>query len=119
VCPNHKISGGRILSRSTRKVINRAATALRLAAQGISQTDSWLGLFFRRMKSRLGPAGAITATAHKLACIIYHLLKNKEPYVEIDAVLYTARVDRARLGRLKKQAAAMGYELVQTRTLTE
>jgi len=119
VCPNHKISGGRILSRSTRKVINRAATALRLAAQGISQTDNWLGLFFRRMKSRLGPAGAITATAHKLACIIYHLLKNKEPYVEIDPVLYAARVDRARLGRLKKQAAAMGYELVQTRTFTE
>jgi len=119
ICPNHKISGGRIPSRSTRKVINRAATALRLAAQGVSQTDSWLGLFFRRMKSRLGPAGAITATAHKLACIIYHLLKNKEPYVEIDAVLYAERVDRARLGRLKKQAAAMGYELVQTRTLTE
>ena len=119
LCPNNKISGGRILSRRTRKVANRAATTLRLAAQGVSRTDSWLGLFYRRMQSRLGPAAAITATAHKLACIVYHLLKYKEPYVEIKSVLYAERIERARLSKLKKQAAAMGYELVQTRTLTE
>jgi hypothetical protein len=71
------------------------------------------------MQSRLGPAAAITATAHKLACIVYHLLKYKEPYVEINSMLYAERIERARLGKLKKQAAAMGYELVQVRTLTE
>jgi len=85
LCPHNKISGGRILSRRTRKVVNRAATTLRLAALGVSHGDDWLGLFHHRMKSRLGPAGAITATAHKLASIIYHLLKTKEPYIALES----------------------------------
>jgi hypothetical protein len=71
------------------------------------------------MKSRLGPAGAITATAHKLACIIYHLLRNKEPYVAVNSAVYAGRIERVRLGRLRKQAAAMGFELVQIKALAE
>lgn len=119
LCPHNKISGGRILSRRTRKVVNRAATTLRLAALGVSRGEDWLGLFHRRMKSRLGPAGAITATAHKLACIIYHLLKNKEPYVAVSSAVYAERIERARLRRMRKQAAAMGFELVQIKALAE
>lgn len=119
LCPHNKISGGRILSRRTRKVVNRAATTLRLAAQGVSHGEDWLALFHHRMKCRLGPAGAITATAHKLACIIYHLLKNKEPYIALESTAYAERIHRARLGKLRKQAAAMGFELVEIKTLTE
>lgn len=114
LCPNNKISGGRILSSHTRKVVNRAATALRMAAVGVAETDTWIGSFHRRMRPRLGPAGAITATARKLATVVYHLLKNKEPFVDRDLALYEERVHKQRVARLKKQAARMGFTLVPT-----
>ena len=112
--PNNKISGGRILSSRTRKVVNRVATALRMAALGLAETDTWLGSHHRRMRARLGPAGANTASARKIATIVYHLLKTKEPFIDRDLLAYEARVYRHRLARLKKQAKALGYELVET-----
>lgn len=112
--PNNKISGGRILSSRTRKVVNRVAAALRMGAVGIAETESWLGSFHRRMRARLGPAGANTATARKIATVVYHLLKTKEPFVDRDLLAYEARVYRHKLSRLKKQAKALGYELTQT-----
>jgi len=114
LCPNNKVSGERVLSTRTRPVINRVATALRMAATGVAESNTWLGSFHRRMRGRLGPAAAITATAHKIANVIYHLLKNKEPYVERDLVKYEQKVYRNKLNRLRKQAATMGYELVPT-----
>jgi hypothetical protein len=113
-CPNNKISGGRILSSRTRKVINRASTALRMAALGVADTETWLGSFHRRMRARLGPAAATTATARKIATVVYHLLKYKEPFVDRDLIAYEARVYRHKFARLQKQAAALGYQLVQT-----
>jgi transposase len=65
-------------------VINRVATTLRLAAQAVGRTDTALGIFYRRKKAHLGPAKATTATARKLACLVYHLLKYKEQYREPD-----------------------------------
>jgi hypothetical protein len=112
--PNNKISGGRVLSSRTRKVVNRVSTALRMGAVGVAETNTWLGSFHRRMRARLGPAGANTATARKIATVIYHLLKTKEPFIDRDVVRYEARVYRHKLSRLKKQAKVLGYELVQT-----
>ena len=112
LCPANKISGGRVLNSRTRKVISRVATALRLAASGVAETQTWLGSFYRRMRARLGPAGAITATARKIATVVYHLLKYKEPFVDRDLLRYEARVYRHKLTRIKKQAKALGFELV-------
>ena len=112
LCPNNKISGGRVLSTRTRSVVNRAATALRLAATGVAETQTWLGSFHRRMRSRLGPAGATTATARKIGTVVFHLLKYKEPFVDRDLTLYEERVSRHKLAHLKKQAARMGYKLI-------
>lgn len=112
ICPNNRISGGRLLSTRTRPVVNRVATALRLAATGVAETDTWIGSFHRRMRSRLGPAAAVTATARKIATVVYHLLKNKEPFVDRDLAAYEERVHRQKLSRLKKQAARMGFKLV-------
>jgi transposase len=67
LCPNHQITGGKVCRRRTRRVRNRAAQALRVAAQSLHRSKTALGAYFRRMRSRLGPAKAITATAHKLA----------------------------------------------------
>jgi transposase len=114
LCPNNKISGGRILSSRTRKVVNRVATALRMAAVGVGDTETWLGSFHRRMRAKIGPAAATTATARKIATIVYHLLKNKEPFIDRDLLAYEARVYRHKFARIQKQAAALGYQLVQT-----
>src|SRR4029077_18262999 len=81
LCPNWKKTGGRVKSSRTRPGVNRAATALRWAAHGLHRSQGALGAFLRRMKSRLGVPAALTATAHKLARIVYLALKHGLPYV--------------------------------------
>lgn len=112
LCPNNKISGGRVLSARTRPVNNRAATAFRLAALGLARTDTWLGSFHRRMKGRMGEAAALTATAHKLAVVVYHLLKHKEGFVDRDLAQYEARIYKHNVAYVKKKAKALGLKLV-------
>ena len=75
LCPDNRISGGKVLSSRTRRVINRVSDALRMAATTLERSQTALGGFYRRMKARLGAAEGITATAHKLARIIYRLIK--------------------------------------------
>ena len=80
LCPEKQVSGGKVLYTRSRKVKNRAAIALRLGAHSLYRAKNYLGEFHRKMKWRLGAPEAVTATAHKLARIIYHLLSTKEPY---------------------------------------
>lgn len=75
LAPHHDITGGRIVRSRTLKVHNRAAQALRIAAQSLSRSQTAVGSFYRRIRARAGPQRAVTATAHKLARIIYHMLK--------------------------------------------
>lgn len=112
LCPANKISGGKVLDSRTRKVVNRVATALRLAAQSAGRTDTCLGIFYRRKRAQLGAPKATTATARKLACLLYHLLKDKEPYQDPDPVLYQRRLQISAFTKLQRQAAALGYTLL-------
>jgi hypothetical protein len=82
ICPNNEISGGQVLSSKTRKVNNRAAVALRLAAHSLHHSHSYLGEYYRRMRTKLGAPKAIVATAHKLARILYHLITTRQEYRE-------------------------------------
>jgi transposase len=82
LCPDNRISGGRILSAGTRKVNNRLTVALRMAALALHGSQSHLGQYFRRMKRRLGTPAAVTATAHKLARILFHLITTREAFDE-------------------------------------
>lgn len=112
LCPNNRITGGKVKRRRTRKVQSRAATALRLAAHSLHHSKSALGAFFRRMKARLGPAKAITATARKLAVLIYRMLKYGQEYVDSGQEAYEQRYLAQREKNLAKQAQSMGYRLV-------
>lgn len=112
LCPDNRISGGKVLSARTRKVKNRVANALRLAAQSLHRSESALGEFYRRMRTRLGAPKAITAAAHKLARIIYQLLTTQTAYDESVFVESEVRHQRRRARRLQNQATAMGYKLV-------
>lgn len=113
LCPGNKISGGKVLDSRTAHVVSRVAILLRTLAPSIGKTDTWLGIFHRRMRARLGPAGANTATARKLACLIYHLLRYKEDYIDVDHLLLLERIHRQRIGRLRKQAEELGLQLVE------
>ena len=82
LCPDNRISGGKVLKRGTRQVVNRAATALRMAAWSLIRSQSALGANFRRLRSKLGAPKAITAMAHKLARLIYRMMKFGAEYVD-------------------------------------
>lgn len=112
LCPGSKISGGKVLSSRTPHVVNRVAVLLRLAALAIGRTDTCLGLFYRRIKARHGAPKAMTATARKLAVLIYLLLTTGQQYCEPDLKRYDERVHRNKLIRLTRQAKELGYSLV-------
>ena len=78
-CPDNRIRGGTVLATGSRPVQNRASRALRMAAQSLRTSPSYLGAFYRRMRSKLGPAKATPATAHKLAKILSHMFQEKTP----------------------------------------
>lgn len=111
LCPNHKITGGKILDRRTKRVVNRAATAFRLAAQTLARSDCALGAFLRRIRARHGMPKAITATAHKLARLFYRLWKSGEAYVDQGAAVYEQRYQQRVLASMKRKAHALGYAL--------
>jgi transposase len=111
LCPNNKITGGKVKKRGRRKVHNRVAQALRMAAQSLDRSQSALGAFYRRMKAKHGPATASVAAAHKLARIIYFMLKNKTAYRDIGPEQYDAQYRDRQLHNLSRQAARLGYRL--------
>jgi transposase len=112
LCPNPKISGGHVLSSRTRPTKNRAALALRMATQSLHRSDSCLGDYFRRMKARMGTPKAMTATAHKLARIVYHMVTSQQPY---DTTIFQEQEERRTLQkslRLRTLARDLGFQLV-------
>ncbi len=116
LCPNHEITGGKVRRRRTRKVQNRAAQALRLAAQSLHRSKSALGAYYRRMRGRLGPAKAITATAHKLAILIYRVFQYGMKYVEQGQQFYEQQYQERTRRLLAKRARQMGYAMVNLQT---
>jgi transposase len=112
LCPNNKISGGKILGVRTRKVANRVAKALRLAAKSLQRSQNALGAFFRRMAYKLGYQEAVTATAHKLARIIYAMLKYKRQFDPLVLDIKHEFNEAKKLQSITKIAKNMGYKLM-------
>ncbi|HEX2749873.1 MAG TPA: transposase [Verrucomicrobiales bacterium] len=111
LCPDNRISGGKLLKARTRKVPCRLAGALRLGAFGLNQSRNGMGDYHRRMKARLGKAEGTVATAHKLARILYAMIKNQTAYDENEAFKITPSAATRRRRRLERQAAALGLVL--------
>ena len=111
LAPHNEITGGKIRRSHTLKVHNRAAQVLRLAARSLSRSASALGVAFRSLRARLGPQAAITAMAHRLARIIYHLLRDRQAF---DPQIVETRAQQARqreLANLRRHAAKLGLLL--------
>jgi transposase len=116
LAPRNKVSGGRLLSSRTPVSANRAAALLRVAAMALSRTDTALGAFCRRLGYRVGKAKAITATARKLAILVYRTLKGEIQYHDPGALAYDAHHRTRRLRNMTRHAATLGYALVHLET---
>lgn len=111
LCPNNKITGGKVIQTGVQPTKNRANAALRVAAASLMTSDSALGAYFRRKRARLGTPAAITATAHKLARIIYFMLKEHKPYHDFGADYYEQQYRARVLRSLNRRAAMLGFRL--------
>lgn len=112
LCPGTRISGGKRLSGATKRIPNRVARALKLAAQGLHRSQCGLGAYYRRTAARLGKGKAITATAHKLARLIYAMLTNGSAYVQQSQAEYEAKFQDRTLRFLQQKAKSLGFDLV-------
>lgn len=111
LAPGTKISGGKVLASRTKFSANRARQALKMAAQALSHSDSALGAFYRRLCMRMDKPRANTATAHKLARMVYFMLTRGEAFVEQGQQRYEEQQRQRSVAALKRRASAMGFKL--------
>ena len=109
--PNNKITGGKVKQRGTLPSQNRVNTAFRVAAQSLARSDCALGAFFRRIRAKHGAPIAVTATAHKLARIVYTMLKNRQPYHDPGASYYEEQYRLRTIRNLQRRASKLGMRL--------
>ena len=109
LCPNNKISGGKILSSKSRSSSNRAAQALRFAANALHKSKTAIGSFFRRKRIGLGTPKAIVATAHKLAITIYNMISKQQSFQDVGQAVYEQKYQERKLSAIRKSAKEMGY----------
>jgi transposase len=116
LAPRNKISGGRVLRSQTQPSANRAAALLRVTAMSVGRTQTALGAFYRRLAFRVGKAKAITATARKLAILVYRMLKGELTYQDPGAAAYETQQRTQTLRRLRRRAATLGFGLLDLST---
>ena len=113
LCPGTKITGGKQYSTRSKPSANRAAAALRLADNSLHNSKSALGAFLRRKKAKLGTPEAITATAHKLARLIYSMLRYGNEYMDAGQDYYERQYRERVLYNMARTAKQLGYKLVE------
>jgi hypothetical protein len=116
LCPQHRGSAGKIFKRRIRRGANRAARALRMAAQGCHHAKNALGAFYRRIQARAGGPKALVATARKIAERVYRMLKYGQEYVRQSEQSYEDAYRLRQEKALAKIAASLGYKLVPETT---
>lgn len=105
---NNKISGGRVISHHTPSGKSYIATALRQAANTIgNQTNHELSPFFKRIAYKKGRVAAITATARKLAMIIWNMITKREPYRKIQIKDTAQKTREAGLRQVQRRLKAL------------
>lgn len=116
LCPDNRISGDKVLSRGTRRVVNRAARALRIAANTLLKSRSYLGAQYRRLRAKLGAPKAITAMAHRLARLVYRMLKYGNQYIDRGAEYYEQKYRQQQIDFIRKKAAQLGLMVMVAST---
>lgn len=108
LCPNNKITGGKLISsKLMKKMPNNASRAFRAAANGIQRSDNWLGDYFRRMRGKGGQKFAIVCTARKLALIYYKMVRYKVPFIPVNMEEYKEKHRKNKIASLEKKLAEL------------
>lgn len=113
LCPGTRITGGKKISGASKRIPNRVAQALKLSAQGLHRSRCALGAYYRKMAARLGAGKAITATAHKLARLVYAMLTKGEDYVERSEADYEQQHRERTIRQLQRKAAQFGLQIIE------
>jgi transposase len=109
LAPHNEKSGGKILRNRVGKRPNRVAHALRLAAVSLLRSNTALGAYHRRMRAKIGKAQAVVATAHKLAVIIFYMLRDKTPFKARNADAYDNHIRDRQVKALERNAKRLGF----------
>ena len=112
LAPRRDVSGGKVIRQQSRKSNNRVANALRMAAQSLWRSDSYLGARYRHFKARLGGQKAVKAMARYLACLVYRLLTKGQAYVDRGAAYFEHKRTERELLALQRKAAELGMRVV-------
>jgi transposase len=116
--PRRDISGGKVIKQKSRESKNRVANALRMAAESLWQSDSYLGARYRQLRGRMEGKKAVKAMARYLACLVYRLLTRGQDYVDRGAAYYESKRAERDMIRLKRRATELGLKLVPTASTT-
>jgi hypothetical protein len=114
LCPNNKISGGKVIGREKRKTVSRAGRALKMGAATLLRSKSYLGAQYRRLRTKLGAPKAMKAMANKMARIAYRMMKYGEDYVDRGNDFYEEKYRNQQVRMLTKKAVELGLQVVGT-----
>jgi transposase len=113
LAPQNRVSGGALLSSRTPASANRAAAMLRMIALAVARTDTALGAFYRRLAARISKPKALTATARKIAILVYKMLRGELEYADPGADAYHTRQRDRALRSLRRRASSLGFDLIE------
>jgi transposase len=114
LAPRRDITGGKVIKQKSRESKNRVTNALRMSAESLWQSNSYLGARYRRFRGRMDGKRAVKAMAHYLACVIYRLLTKGQEYVDRGAAYFEKKRTEREIGSLTRKAAQLGMKLVPT-----
>jgi hypothetical protein len=110
--PRRNITGGKVIKQKSRESKNRVANALRMAAESLSNSDSYLGARYRKYRGRMEGKKTVKTMAHYLACLVYRLLTKGQEYVDRGAAYFEKKRTEREMVSLKRKAAELGMQLV-------
>ena len=110
--PRRDVTGGKVIRQKPRKSKNRVANALRMAAEALSRSDSYLGARYRRLRARQEGKEAVKTMAHYLACMVYRLLTKGQEYIDRGAAYFEKKRNEREIGLLQRKATQLGMKLV-------
>ncbi len=113
LAPHNDISGGKVLHSRLLPTRNRAGQAFRQAATSVARAGTALGAYYRRKRTQAGPQFAQVATAHKIARIVYHMLKYHVQYQEMGTEGFEQKQRERDLSALRKKATKLGFSLIE------
>ena len=113
LCPDNRISGGKVIGKGRLVTNNRLTSAFKMAASRLRKSDTYLGAQFRRLRTKLGAPVAIKAMAAKLARLVYRMLRYGMQFVDKGAELYEAQHRARQIRSLRRKAAQLGFQVLE------